>query len=304
MRNRPLSFFVVFCLAVMAQVGQHVYAQAPRTIEVGPHFGGTAYVGDLNVWKNLGEWDWKHFHQLDYDFGAVARFNYDPRWSFRLDYSYLNVNATDTTTAWRPQALLNFRSSVHDLSMIVEFNFLDYYTGHAQSSISPYIFAGVSAFLYTTRPFTGNVVLNEKPTDWYWKDSTYYDANGAEHTVSLFKGKKLANPAFSVSIPFGVGCKFSLSKHLAATLEWRMHYTFTDYLDDVSGLYGEKTVVDGYNADPSGLFSTYQQRGNSQTNDWFGMVNVSVTYKFEVSDPFGLKRLLLKLFPFYYKDRL
>ena len=296
MEKRLRFWFVTLCLILMGQTAQIANAQAPKTIEIGPHFGASSYVGELNVWKNLKEWDWKKMNQFDYNLGVVARYNYDMRWAFRFDYTHGRVKACDTTAAWRPEAMLNFRSTVNDFSFMVEFNFLDYY-------------AGVSAFLYTTRPFTGDpmldtIVLNGKATDWYFKDSTYYDANGAEHIVTLFRGKQLKNPAFSLSIPFGIGCKFSLSKHLAATLEWRMHYTFTDYLDDVSGLYGGNTIVDGYNADPSGLFSEYQQRGNSRTNDWFGMINVSVTYKFLVEDPFALKRLLLKLFPFYYKDRL
>lgn len=307
MKKRLRFLLIAFSLILMSQAGQVANAQNPQTIEVGPHFGLTSYIGELNTWRKLPEWDWKSFNQFDYDLGAVARFNYDSRWAFRLDYSYARLRACDTVTAWRSEAELSFQSKVHDLSLIAEFNFLNYYTGHAQASVSPYIFAGISGFLYHTKPYTGNKTIDQ-------------------HTLQ--KGK-------SLSIPFGLGCKLSLSKHLAATLEWRMHYTFTDNLDDVTGVYPamnkhslmvarpvtdeqgdvvyfpapfimadvcpngiplfdyeeftgdpsnlppDKILVYDY-TDPSGKFSEKQQRGNDQTNDWFGMINLSITWKFVI----------------------
>ena len=307
MRKRLRFWFVTMMLALMSQTPLFVNAQNPQTIEVGPHFGVTSYIGELNTWKRLPEWEWKSLNQFDYDLGAVVRFNYDSRWAFRLDYSYARLRAYDTVAAWRPEAELSFRSKVHDLSLIAEFNFLNYYTGHAQSNVSPYIFAGVSGFLYHTKPFTGNETIDQ-------------------HTLQKNK---------SLSIPFGLGCKLSLSKHLAATIEWRMHYTFTDNLDDVTGVYpangkhsllvaspktdeqgnavyvpaplpmsevcpngiplmdfkertgdpsnlAENEILVYDYTDPSGKFSEKQQRGNSQTNDWFGMINLSFTWKFVI----------------------
>ena len=267
MKNRLHFLFVAICLALLCQTGQKAFAQAPRTIEVGPHFGASSYIGELNTWTNLGDWKWNEFNQFGYDWGLLARFNYDSRWSFRMDYTHGKIRACDTTAAWRPEAMLNFQSTVNDLSLMVEFNFLDYYTGHIKNVISPYIFGGISGLMFNTKPFTKDdridtVSLRPKKTE------------GVEYA------------AFSLSIPFGVGCKMSLSKHLAATVEWRMHYTFTDYLDDVSGVYPDDKAhakVSGYDlTDPSGKFSAKQQRGNSQTNDWYGFINLSLTWKFVI----------------------
>ena len=59
----------------------------------------------------------------------------------------------------------------------------------------------------------------------------------------------------SFSIPFGIGLKYSMSERLGVTLEWTMHKTFTDYIDDIHGLYPEnQAIVEGVNyTDPSGL---------------------------------------------------
>lgn len=236
-----------FCLVVMGQVGNRVYAQDPQTIEVGPHFGATAYVGELNVWRHLPQWDWKALNQFDYDWGVLARYNYNTRWSFRIDYTHGRFRASDAVAAWRPEAGLAFKSTVNDLALMAEFNFLDYYTGHIRNTISPYIFGGISGFMFDTEPKNAEQIQN------YSK--------------------------IALSVPFGLGLKLSLSKHLATTAEWRMHYTLTDYLDDVSGVYpaGDEIFPEGY------------QRGNTQTNDWFGMINVSLTWKFVIPNSSACK---------------
>lgn len=240
MKKRLHILLTAFCLILLGRAGSRVYAQNPKTIEVGPHAGITSYVGELNVWRNLGQWQWKELNQFSYDWGALVRFNYNTRWSFRLDYTHGRFRASDAVTAWRPEAELSFKSTVNDLALIAEFNFLDYYTGHIKNTISPYIFGGISGFMFDTEP--KNVEQNQNYSE------------------------------YALSVPFGMGLKLSLSKHIATTVEWRMHYTLTDYLDDVSGVYpdGDENFPVGY------------QRGNSQTNDWFGMVNVSFTWKFVI----------------------
>lgn len=247
MKRRLRILLTAFCLVVMGQVGNRVYAQDPQTIEVGPHFGATAYVGELNVWRHLPQWDWKALNQFDYDWGVLARYNYNTRWSFRIDYTHGRFRASDAVAAWRPEAGLAFKSTVNDLALMAEFNFLDYYTGHIRNTISPYIFGGISGFMFDTEPKNAEQIQN------YSK--------------------------IALSVPFGLGLKLSLSKHLATTAEWRMHYTLTDYLDDVSGVYpaGDEIFPEGY------------QRGNTQTNDWFGMINVSLTWKFVIPNSSACK---------------
>lgn len=279
MKKRLLFLMVTMNLILMNQATS-LYAQSPKTIEVGPHFGGTAYAGDLNVWRNLGQWNWKQMNQFHYDWGAVVRFNYDSRWAFRLDYSHIHLRAGDAVAAWRPQAQLNFKSTVNDLSLLVEFNFLDYYTGKHDKSVSPYIFAGISGMLYTVQPFTGDVGL----------DTLFFNGLHEDDNADVFTVDDAPEPFFernkAFSIPFGVGCKLSISDHLAATVEWRMHYTLTDYLDGVHGSYAKThAIVNGYDfTDPTGSFPEGYQRGNARTNDWFGMLNLSLTWKFVIPD--------------------
>jgi hypothetical protein len=282
MKKRLRFLMVTMGLVFMNLAGSVLYAQSPQTIEVGPHFGGTAYIGDLNVWRNLKQWDWKSLKQFHYDFGAVVRYNYDTRWSFRLDYSHLKVRAGDVVAAWRPQSKLNFKSTINDLSLMVEFNFFDYYTGKNDKGVSPYIFAGVSGLMYHVQPFTGN-------DTW---DTLYLNGFDSDEEDLFTVDDKRIGHQFALSVPFGVGCKISISEHLATTIEWRMHYTLTDHLDGVHGNYpkihaklemvNEQGEAESYDfTDPAGIFPDEgYQRGNARTNDWFGMFNVSLTWKF------------------------
>lgn len=335
--KKGLRFLLMMCLLAVLGLNTQLRAQSPQTIEIGPHFGATSYVGDLNVWRNLSQWDWKQLNQFHYNLGGVVRFNYDTRWSFRLDYSYLHVRAQDTTTAWRPESLLNFKTTAHDLSLLVEFNFLDYYTGKNDKGFSPYIFGGISGLLYWVQPFTGDEALDA----YYFNDlhGELETVGNRHYLADVFTSdttRKSVNK--TLSIPFGIGCKVSISEHLALTAEWRMHYTFTDYFDGVSGNYPDidkhvllvasqkmengtpvfdpqgnpvlenykighrKDLLDDtdlvfvYNfTDPTttefsndannvGNFPGGYQRGNARNNDWFGMFNLSLTWKFIIPD--------------------
>lgn len=287
MKNR-LRFLLIMCLLTVLGLNTPSLAQSPQTIEVGPHIGVTSYVGDLNVWRHLSQWDWKQLNQFNYDLGGVVRFNYDSRWSFRLDYTYLHARACDSVTAWRPQGKLNFKTTAHDLSLLVEFNFMDYYTGKNDKNFSPYIFGGVSGFMYWVQPYTGDETL----------DAMYFNGLGDERYDLFTASTQRANLNMSLSVPFGLGCKVSLSEHLAATAEWRMHYTFTDYFDGVSGDYpaaaqhavANDSQGNSYDfTDPTGTFLQGDQRGNARNNDWFGMVNLSLTWKFIIPDKAGCK---------------
>lgn len=274
MLRRFRFLLIISCLTAFVQA--RAQFDDPKTLEVGPHVGMSYYMGDLNPTIP--------FMQLQLQYGGLIRFNYDNRWTFRFDYSRATVKGDDTKSTWRPERGLNFTTTINDFSLVAEFNFLEYYTGNPKKNVSPYIFGGISVFQYTPYAEVGGQMVNlrnyntEAPLD---NDAKWYD--------------KLTDRSMPIglSIPFGMGVKFSLSKHMAATVEWRMQKTFTDYLDDVGTVYPEQHAlidVDGemYDlSDPTGNFHAGQQRGNASFDDWFGMARVSLTWKFNLPDGRG-----------------
>ena len=276
---RRLRFLLILsCLVFVGQANAQF--DDPKTLEVGPHAGVSYYMGDLNPLYPFA------MPQLEY--GGVARFNYNNRWTFRADYSYVTVKADDKIIKWRPERELNFTSKIHDLSFVAEFNFLEYYTGNPKRNVSPYIFGGISVFYYTAYAMVGDTLVDfndlEHQTEPDPSDPKWYDKAFGQ------------NSPIGISIPFGMGVKLALSKHMAATVEWRMQKTFTDYLDDVGTVYPADdqhaiyTADDGTEydlTDPTGIYKPGQQRGNSAFNDWFGMARVSLTWKFNLPDGRG-----------------
>ena len=273
---RKLRYLLILsCLAFFAQANAQF--DDPKTLEVGPHVGMGYYMGDLNPTLP--------FAQAQLQYGGLVRFNYDNRWTFRFDYSRVTVTADDTKLNWRPERGLNFTSKINDFSLVAEFNFLEYYTGNPKKNVSPYIFGGISVFQYTVFANVGDRLV----------DLSNYATEGPEPADAKWYDKMFGKTSpIGVSIPFGMGVKFSLSRHMAATVEWRMQKTFTDYLDDVATVYPENhavyTAEDGTTydlTDPTGNYLSGQQRGNSAFNDWFGMARVSLTWKFNLPDGRG-----------------
>lgn len=273
---RKLRYLLILsCLAFFAQANAQF--DDPKTLEVGPHVGMGYYMGDLNPTLP--------FAQAQLQYGGLVRFNYDNRWTFRFDYSRVTVTADDTKLNWRPERGLNFTSKINDFSLVAEFNFLEYYTGNPKKNVSPYIFGGISVFQYTVFANVGDRLV----------DLSDYATEGPEPADAKWYDKMFGKTSpIGISIPFGMGVKFSLSRHMAATVEWRMQKTFTDYLDDVATVYPENhavyTAEDGTTydlTDPTGNYLAGQQRGNSTFNDWFGMARVSLTWKFNLPDGRG-----------------
>ncbi|PCJ28159.1 MAG: hypothetical protein COA97_02470 [Flavobacteriales bacterium] len=65
------------------------------------------------------------------------------------------------------------------------------------------------------------------------------------------------------SIPFGLGIKFNFAGNLGLAIEWGVRKTFTDQIDGLSDTY-----ISGY------------QLSNTQNNDWYSMVGITLNYKF------------------------
>lgn len=99
----------------------------------------------------------------------------------------------------------------------------------------------------------------------------------------------------SMGIPFGAGCKIGIDALWRVTFELSYTKTFTDYLDDVSGVYYDNAAIESaygstaaYFADPSsGEFATWtdpgEMRGDQKQKDAYFFLNVTfcrnITYK-------------------------
>ena len=288
---------------IVLTIGQFLapIAMRAQVMEVGGSVGLAYYMGDVNPRKP--------FNQSDLGFGAIVRYYEGTRWAFRFSYSYLRLKGSDKASGYRPERGLSFNTDVHDFALITEFNFFDYFTGSKRNRLSPYLFAGISVFHYNPKADDGTELHGELTDVVYAldeKDEMYQ--------------KQVEYSLNTVSIPFGIGAKYSVSRRIGLALEWRWDLTFTDYLDDCHGYYptySAAPIVDetgqiiGYvlqngiqYSDPTGFTAeedpynpgltlndkTYIQRGNKDDFDWFGYLNISMTYKFNLPHGKGCNR--------------
>lgn len=276
MKNCIKVLIIALIVQLFGQILAPNTAQA-QVVEVGGTVGLSYYMGDINpkmpfISSSLG-------------WGVLARYYEGTRWAFRLTYSNLQVNGSDKDSGYRPERGLSFNTKVHDFAAVAEFNFLDYFTGSRRSGLSPYLFGGVSVFAFNPKADDGTELCNVL-TDVDYDQRIPNDGTDKYSKISM-------------SLPFGVGVKYSMGQKLGVALEWRWDYTFTDWIDDCHAYYptykaDAQNVLPTYATysdptgftgvvDPTGIVGNemeYIQRGNKADNDWFGYLNFSLTYKF------------------------
>ena len=163
--------------------------------EVGISLGGSNYVGDI------GRTSYIYPNKL----GGAAFFKYNknPRMALRATYSYLPIKANDldADTDFRRVRRLNFKNTINELAVGLEYNFYEYDLSTPGKTWTPYILLEFAAFNY-------KYITSETVPDQY----EYNSKN-------------------SFAIPFGVGFKSKLSGSFAFALETKFRYTFEDNLD-------------------------------------------------------------------------
>jgi hypothetical protein len=252
--RKPLFLVVLFVL--------QGYLVKSQDLEVGFTVGGDYYLGDLNPGK--------HFLNTQVAYGVVARYTLDTRWAVKISGIRGKITGNSSSAEFLPDRGLSFSSKLTDISGVVEFNFLQYFTGSRMNAISPYIYTGISVFFFD--PVNNGISLRSM---------------GTEGQNIGYQGRTPYG-SVSVSIPFGLGVKLSLAKRVSMQVYWEMHKTYNDYLDDVSTTYyldGPSIFPEdqaGVISDPTLNHEPGMQRGNASNNDWFAFFGVSVTYKFNL----------------------
>lgn len=216
-------------------------------------------------------------------------------WRTSINYGMINGNDNTTQEPFRHNRNLHFRSHVIEFSQSVQFLFLREAVGNryglkntkgrkigARShSLGAYVTAGVGVFYYNPQGrYNGS---------WINLRKLHTEGQGLPGGPKQYK-------AVSVDIPLGFGIRKALSRQLGIYLEYTQHYTFTDYLDDVSTVYyNQADLLANYGpasaamADPNlgnftdvnGSFATApgEQRGDKTDKDNYMFLTVGVFYK-------------------------
>lgn len=197
-------------------------------MEIGGNIGLAAYEGDFNA-------DITKCNQPSIALTLRRLLNPRQGFKFQLGYATMKGSAKDNSTAYPDYNTVpwwdvnrtdgKFSNPLFDLNATYEYNFWPYGTG---------------------RDYRGA------------KRLTPYIAFGAGFTYVAGKGQS----AFALNLPLGVGMKYKVADRLNLNVEWMMHFTTTDKIDN---------VVDPYYVQSSGMF---------KNKDCYSSLMVGLTYSF------------------------
>jgi hypothetical protein len=256
-----LLLVVVFAIPIKAQRS-----------EMGLSGGIAFYLGDLNPTKL--------FSQPNANAGVFYRYNIDTRWALRAGLTYGRIAADDRK--FDNPRNLNFRNDIFDVSLMIEVNFLTFFTSNAKYyRFSPYLTAGIAGFFMNPKGHIFNE--NDGKTRWVTLKPLLTEGQGLSSNSP--KPYSLAQGAF----PFGFGFKVALSSRVSLGLEWTMRLAFTDYLDDVKGVYYDNNAIRSNVGDEAAWFAdpvvagqkhaAGMQRGDANTFDWYSFTSVTLSIK-------------------------
>lgn len=257
--------------------------------ELGVFLGGSYYLGDLNPKKQ--------FLLTHPALGFLYRYNFNPRFAYKLNLFYGTVSGADSISKANVQRNLSFKSSIVELSNEIELNFIEFIPGNMNYHFTPYIFGGFTVFYFDPKAkYTGpsELTINGISYDMSSYEGKWYSLEplGTEGQGSSEYPGKNKYSTVSVAFPFGIGAKYNLSKNICIGVEWGMRKTATDYLDDVGGTYANPTILAEENGPLAAYFSDRSkvakgqvrnnaglQRGNSNSVDWYSFAGFIITFK-------------------------
>ena len=189
---KKLLIIVLFMMSAVLPVKAQDYKY-----EIGGMLGMTGYLGDVNN-SNM----YTHPGIVG---GGMFRFNHNSRWAFKSTLSLATISGDSKSIDMKfPEGEeYQFSSSLIDLGLTAEFNFLNFGVGPPYKKlkpISPYMVAGVG-FVFAM-------------------------CNGSNQA--------------SFTIPIGIGVKYKYKDRLNLGFEFTMHKEFSDRIDGLSDLFGIK----------------------------------------------------------------
>ncbi len=229
-----------------------------QTWEIGGLVGGAGYMGDLNQhnpfkFSGLGG-------------GVFLKRNFNPYWGVKVGFNYGVIQGADSLSSdpWQRNRNLSFRTSMTEVSLMGEFNFLEYIPSVSKNYFTPYIFAGIASTQYTPK--------------------ATYQGQSYELRLLETEGKPYKNS--TIAVPFGVGFKYNVGGKVSLGLELGYRVAYTDYLDDVAGVYADKSTLSSplsvalsdRSLTGSGVAGT--QRGDMRPRDTYAFAGFTISYTF------------------------
>ena len=290
---------LVLLFATTTVFGQHTNFNTQRNWSLNKKevlfgVGATQFLGDLGGRNRIGT----DYSLADIDWPSTGiggmlgyRYRWHPYWATTTEFNcgLLRGDDTHTLEIVRRSRNLHFRSMAFELKQRIEVIILANEKFGARYRIPG--LKGMKNHNEQIYLFTGAGIVYYNPKARYQGSWTALRPLSTEGQ-GLAGGPRKYLPV-TATIPFGVGMRMGINRMWRVGIEATYVKTFSDYIDDVSGVYYDRnelatqvSAASAYLSNPSvqnqAWFGTAQQRGDNE-NDAYYYVNIvfarNVTYK-------------------------
>lgn len=225
------------------------YYETPVLFEVGASIGAMNCLTDIGGNKGIGAKFTKDLNigRTEFTGGAYLSIMYKYTVGLRLEFNYGQVSAYDSVLSDVPKTdiararynrNLSFRSTISEVAAVAEFHplfaFIDWNAREGEPPRwSPYVLGGISYF-----SFNPQAKINGR-----WVDLQPLSTEGQGFAEYPDRKPYKLN---ALGIPIGAGVKYELSPTFNLRLEFMYRASNTDYLDDVSTTYIDKSLYSNY----------------------------------------------------------
>ena len=205
-----------------------------------------------------------------------AQYDLSAHFAARSYVTLTSLQADDKKgTAAMKERNLNFKSKILDWELTAQYSLLDL----NEHWWTPYVFAGIG--VYRFNPYTKDTAGTK-----YFLQKLSTEGQGFTPGIENYK-------LTQVSVPIGFGASYAINEDNRIGIEFGYRKLFTDYLDDVSGVYsdealllseaGPKAVELAYRGDEVGA-GTYPAagttRGNPDMKDGYYYLAITYTVRY------------------------
>ena len=188
--------------------------------------------------------------------GVSLVHRFGPRYQVVGSFMYGGIKGSDSDSAdpgdtqngiYRFNRNLSFRNRIKELSAVGQVDLFENQSTYiSRVNWTPYVYAGVAVFNHNPQAqapeFDAAGTSTGKKGEWVdlqplgtEGQNADLDPNDVNHGLKPYK-------LIQFAIPFGLGARFRITEVIDISGEFGFRYTFTDYLDDVSGNYVDLDV--------------------------------------------------------------
>lgn len=270
------SFYFKNNSLLLLFLGLHFITVNAQTLELGVFAGGSNYQGDLasSEFRVMSK-------QTKAAFGGFLRYSINESFALKLQVVKTELIGDDANSSYTflEQRNLRFFSPLLDASLRVEWYPFAASAEYEQRFL-PYVSLGGSFFTF-----------NPQAT---YRGQTYelQPLNTEGQGLATFPDRKPYN-LYSGTVLAGLGVKIKINEDISLGIDFAGHYSFTDYLDDVSDTYADYGEL-AFNYGILSADISYQvddffdldqttplpntPRGNPKQNDFYFITGITLSF--------------------------